>query len=407
MELPFATLTPVNVVAKMAFSDVYDNIVRGRQSVAPPDTMAAHNLRVEPEQKYNKDVLRFRREIEHKLSGRGASESPTEPDTDAEVEAQHVGMVWTGHYDLRLQTPPLSSEMGWVAGKGPMGKGPHPDIIFCTRAFAKRLGLSLRSFHAGFNFDPQNGAFFVASITRSCLAGLTVNGETVTREMRALNQHSMRIRVDSLEYIFQYTDFASSKGFTKMREEYMTTMAGAPSFVVFDMPTPRRTTATIGRWTLSDPLGSGGAGRVFLGSNSKNEVVAIKIMECTPGAASCVDTEIARCRDLTLLARSRNDGGRIVRLKEIIDPRNASTTKCAFEDVALVLEPMTPLILSDWVGNRSRGVSRLVSQYGKGTLPRGSLPQVSSCCKEIHGRGKMSAHPADVRASRESARYLG
>src|SRR5690554_3072208 len=118
MELPFATLTPVNVVAKMAFSDVYDNRVRGRQSPAPHDIMATHDLRAEPEQKYNKDVLRFRREIECKLSGRGASESPTEPDTDAEVEAQHVGMVWTGHYDLRLQTPPLSSEMGWVAGKG-------------------------------------------------------------------------------------------------------------------------------------------------------------------------------------------------------------------------------------------------------------------------------------------------
>jgi hypothetical protein len=77
--------------------------------------------------------------------------------------------------------------------------------------------------NADINFDLQNRAFFITSITSSPLAGLAVNGETVSRQMNTLNQHSMKVWVDSLEYIFQYTDFASSEGFKEKREEYLTT----------------------------------------------------------------------------------------------------------------------------------------------------------------------------------------
>ena len=165
----------------------------------------------------------------------------------------------------------------------------------------------------------------------------------------------MKVRIDSLEYIFQYTDFASSEGFMGKREEYLTTTLGAPSSVVFDMPTPRRITRTIGQWTLGDPLGKGSAGRVFLGSNSKNQAVAVKIMERTSETAVIVEKESTRCRELTALAKERDDGGRLVRLKEIIDTREVPSSSSAFDDVALVLEPMTPQTLADLVGDRSRG----------------------------------------------------
>lgn len=353
MDRPFATLTPTSALAKMAFSDLYDTILRGRQGTAIRSIATNNRMNVQSEQTYHADVLQFRREIERKLDG-DISESITELDTDTEIENRNLGMIWTGRYIFQLHPPPSKPDMGWVVGKAPVEKWSYADISLCTRAFAKRHNLDVRSSHARLNFDLQNRALFIASITSSALARLAVNGETVGREKRALNQHNMKIGVGSLEYDFQYTEFASSKDFMEKRQEYLTMEVGAPSSVVFDMPTPRRSTRTIGQWTLGDPLGKGSAGRVFLGSNSKNELVAAKIMELNSRSNSTVDEEIAACRALTALAEKYDDGGRIVRLKETIDPREESSSSIpVFDEIGLILEPMTPKTLGDLVGNRS------------------------------------------------------
>lgn len=354
MDLPFATLTPANVLAKVAFSEVYETMIRRRQGNTTTEISAFRRLSAESEQRYHKDVLDFRREIERKPSGEDTSDSLTELDSDNEIDSQHLGMVWTGCHTLQLQLPPSTPDMGWTAGRSSLEKGPYADIFLCTKAFAKRHCPNLQSFHTRFNFDPQNRAFFIASITSSPLVGLTVNGDAVGRQMYALNQHSMKVRVDSLEYIFRYTDYASSKGFKEDRERYVSAIS-IESPVLFDMPTPHLNTRTIGQWTLSGALGKGAAGRVFLGSNSKNEMVAVKVMEHTSKTRSAIDEEIIRCQDLTALAQEQDDGGRLVRLREIIDPRETSPSSSAFEEVALVLEPMTPQTFADLMGNRSRG----------------------------------------------------
>ncbi|KAI0548115.1 hypothetical protein F4679DRAFT_333699 [Xylaria curta] len=93
--------------------------------------------------------------------------------------------------------------MGWTAGKRSGGRGSSADIILCTTRFAKRHSLNLRSSHARFSFDRDNGAFFIASLTSSSLAEITVNNEAVGRRMHALNQHSMRIQVGSLEFYYE------------------------------------------------------------------------------------------------------------------------------------------------------------------------------------------------------------
>ena len=312
-------------------------------------------MTIEPEQRFYKDVLQFRRELDKHSEG-DFSESPTEPETDVEKELRHKGMVWTGQYVLGFQLPPSKPDIGWTAGKGPGERRPYADIFFCTSSFAKYHNLNLRSFHARFNFDLHNRVFFICSMTSSSLAELAVNGAGVGRQMHALNQHSMKIRLGSLEYNFQYTAFASSPNFIDKRQDYMITELGAPSSIVFDMPTPRRNTRTVGQWTLGNPLGKGSAGRVFLGSNSKSELVAVKLMVLDSGSQSAVDKEITACRALTSLAEKQDVSGLIVRLKETIDPRKeASLSSTAFDEVGLILEPMTPKTLGDLVGNRSKG----------------------------------------------------
>ncbi|KAI1133652.1 kinase-like domain-containing protein [Nemania abortiva] len=358
MDEVFATLTPANVLAKVAFSEAFNAITHDRQGAST--NAAAHRMSVAAEQEYQADVLRFRREMERKFNERATSESLTEPNTDTELEMRHLGMIWKGHYVLAFQ--PAPSELGWTAGKRSVERGSSADIVLCTSAFAKRYSLNLRTSHARFNFDLQNGAFFIASLTRSSLAEIAVNGEVVGRQMHVLNQHSMKIRVDSLEYEFRYTNFASTKGFLQIRKDYLATTLNASLSMTFDMPTPHKDTRTFGQWTLNNPLGKGSAGRVFLASNSKNQVVAIKVMECTSNSAGAVDKEVARCRDLTALAQKLDDGGRLVRLKEILDPREeASSSSAAFHEVALVLEPMTPVTLDELVGNQAMGGSRGMS----------------------------------------------
>ncbi|KUI64269.1 putative endopolygalacturonase D [Cytospora mali] len=304
MDAPFAILKPANVLAKVAFDDGYKAISH-RQRDPGDEYTAVHNMHVESEPKFYRDVIQFRR-AEAQPEGDGC-EDLTEPGTDSENDLRELGSIWTGHYILHLSHRPSTPEMGWIAGKGPTEKGPYADIFLCTRSFAKRYSLKLRSFHFRFNFDRQK---------RSLVHSVTVNDVEVGRQIHSLNQYSMKIRVGLLEYDFQYTN-ASPVAFFEHRREYIATALRAPTSIVFDMPTPCLNARTIGQWTLGERLGSDTAGKVFLGSNSKNEIVAVKIML---KSASSVDEEIGTYQAMLALAE-HDDNKRIVRLKETIDPR--------------------------------------------------------------------------------------
>jgi hypothetical protein len=112
MESFFATLTPANVLAKLAFSDVFDALMAGRQNAQGDGVPAVRRMAVESQQKYHPDVLRLRRETERRLEQQAqyseghTSESLTEPDTDTEEEMRHLGMIWFGRFVLGFQPPP-------------------------------------------------------------------------------------------------------------------------------------------------------------------------------------------------------------------------------------------------------------------------------------------------------------
>jgi hypothetical protein len=119
-------------------------------------------------------------------------------------------------------------------------------LLLCTVPFAKKHGINLRRFHARFNFDLQNRAFFIAGNSRSQHAELTVNGDAVTRQMFVLNHHSMKVRFDKLGYVFKYTGYAETELFKEARQDYLTTALKGPHLVNFEMPTPLAGTRTIG-----------------------------------------------------------------------------------------------------------------------------------------------------------------
>jgi hypothetical protein len=64
----YATLTPANDLAKLAFSDIYDNLNAGCQNGTADGNSALRHITVAPERVYNADVLRLRLETDRQVS---------------------------------------------------------------------------------------------------------------------------------------------------------------------------------------------------------------------------------------------------------------------------------------------------------------------------------------------------
>jgi serine/threonine protein kinase len=194
-----------------------------------------------------------------------------------------------------------------------------------------------------------------------------VNGDPVSRQLYAINQQSMRIRFNKLKYTFQYTDYAGTQEFKTERNTYLTGGLKAPRLVDSKMPTPLASIRTIGPWTLADPLGRGGVGRVFLTSNSKNEVVAVKIIERNSRNASAMDRELQAFQDITALAKKHDQKMRIIRVKEVIRHKSSeSSSRMPFKEIAVVIDPLTPQTLSNLMENSTKGLdppSNLLSLF--------------------------------------------
>jgi hypothetical protein len=85
-----------------------------------------------------------------------------------------------------------------------------------------------------------------------------------------------------------------------------------------------------------------------------------------------VDNEIKTLRRVTDHAQKADDGGRIVRMAEVIYPNSEQFSfKTAFDNVAIVLKPMTPQTLGNLVGtrnSRARPLGFLSSRKGQANV---------------------------------------
>ena len=359
----FATLAPKNALARLAFSELYDSLTAGRQNAEADGNPALDRMTVELQQIFDGEVLHLRLEADKRvsensqnaayLSDAETSESLAEPDSDIEEQYKELGLIWRGHYFLTLESLPSVPHTGYAIGKGPLENIPN-DLLLCTKSFAKWHGINLRNPHARFNFFPDTRGLYIAGCSRSPLAQLTVDGEAVRLRPYLLNRYSMNIGLDKLEYVFQWTDFAATNNFSKVRNGYVAGAIGARPVVDIDMPTPLSSSRTIGKWTLGDVLGKGGRGRVFFASNTSGEMAAIKLIERTSQNHRAVDDEIQVCKDVTAAAERVGDDKRILRVVDIIYTNNERfLSTMAFDNVAIVLQPLTPKTLADWVGVRS------------------------------------------------------
>jgi hypothetical protein len=353
MDLVYATLTPANSLARLALSDTYDTLMARGQDAQDKDNVV-HRMQVQPTREYDADVYRLQREVQRRLhKGDGfSSDSLSDAEGDVAISnTRDLGMIWTGRYLLSFEPGPLDPEFGWTAGK----QQGHVDLLLCTTTFDKVHGVNLRSMHARFNFDRDNRAFFIAgkSDPRRRVAKLSVNGDVVSGKQHTLNQHSMPITFGQLNYVLQYTDWAETPAFMARLETYMTTFLKEPSVIDFEMPTPASSVRTLGQWTLSKPLSRGASGKVFLASNSSNEMVAVKIVEWNSRTARSVDREVHTFRQLAKEDWDGEDDKRIVCLREVIsypgDNQLPSSTPSPFQEVAIIMVPVTRTTLSNLI----------------------------------------------------------
>ncbi|KAL8313033.1 hypothetical protein RB593_007307 [Gaeumannomyces tritici] len=359
----FATLTPANTLARLAFSDTCDALTAGRQASCQGPL---GRMQVEPAQVLDKAVAQLKRELQRRLSQSDGytSDSLTDPFSEDEAAAtvREMGMIWTGRHLLGFNPNPSNPDLGLVAGKGRLPLLASPDLVLCTAGFAKKHGISLRTTHARFNFNLHNRALFIAGHSRSQHAELTVNGVLVNRQQFALNQYSMAIEFDKLKYLFQWTDWAATPAFNERRVDYLTGMLRGPQVVDFEMPTPLSSVRTIGSWTLSEPLGRGGMGRVFLASNSTTRMAAVKVVERNRRTRDSVDREVRTFRELTALIKKCDVDGRIVQLLEIIgypEDRDSLSSWGSFQEVAIVMDPVARSTFSDLTEpSQSNGTSK-------------------------------------------------
>jgi hypothetical protein len=340
----FATLSPANLPAKLAFSALADLI-------AAQDGSDAHKrfVHVNTQQRYDRDVLRYNMALRRPVRADDAlSESSTEIDTDVEDRVKPSGMIWTGCYTFDMGSLPADHSRGWTAGK----EAPGTEVDFLLTTNGRQS--DIRGRHVIFNFHQSTGYLYIVSrASSSGRSPVSVNGHEVPRGMTySLNQQRMKIRLGTLEYVFEYTDYANSTDFQTRRGGYMTEVMGV-SGATFDLtPTPSGKPRTIGDWTFSTPLGTGAFGRVHSATDSKGRIAAIKTIERKSRTADQVKEEIRILKELTALAEAEGAQDRILCLVDVIYPKGEEYTDAPFEEVSLVLQPCVLHTFADLVTAR-------------------------------------------------------
>jgi len=163
-----------------------------------------------------------------------------------------------------------------------------------------------------------------------------------------LNEDELPISFGTLEYTLKFTRFASTKQFPRLRDDLLRS-SGGHSRVDVEIPTPLPVTRKFGQWVVGPPLGRGGHGRVFQGTNTKDDVVALKIMAISNSRdRTSVNQEVHTNEILTDIANKEDDGGRILRQIGVIGGPDD-------DEIVSVHEPVAFDTLGSLVGGQHSG----------------------------------------------------
>jgi len=326
MDGVFATLTPANGHAKLAFSKV------AALCMQQPPPFCSDFMHIGLEQ-IDTDVG---------VCHDGDDSSDNSDDTTSADEAgqSELCTLWPGYYVFQLSNRDPAMDVSWIAGKGrPKGPLSAQGVHFQLQ----HDDFHLRGMHARFVLD-QSGYIGITPFSHEA-QDITLDGVPADRLVLSLNQGSHMVGIGPMQFAFTYTNYSRGEEFKATREKFWT-QARLRSAQAADLatlaltPVPAEQAQRFGQWTLAKQLGRGSGGKVYSATNSSATAVAIKVLERDTGSAPAIWKEIDTLKKLTRRAKKAGCIN-IILLQDVIgnvSPDEATDT--VFQDIALITTPL-------------------------------------------------------------------
>jgi len=268
----FAQLTPHNIEACRAFSNVVDTILNH------PTQFDHHRkfISYSPTQVPLHSVLDLPSTSSSAGTGTDTETEPTCGDNaKSQIEEQ---MVWKGSYPLSLDIPPQGPALGWRAGSG-RWKGNATGSVDLLLSHNTPQD-DVRGSHVSFTFDKDTGVLMLQP-RHPGQSGIKLRSKYYAGQSnaQALIEPASVIQVGRLEYEFKYTIEAHSaveRRFQIRKVKYFQEKLNAPPPIEATSVTPSRNSMAIGAWTVPGTVGKGTYGVVSAAIHQNGTVIAVK-----------------------------------------------------------------------------------------------------------------------------------
>jgi serine/threonine protein kinase len=344
----FATLTPANAAAKFAFHRIAEasmaqpvpvSTVEG--TISRPESYHTGFIDIDLHKQYERDVEDLQ-EGRHQQPDSDATSTALDTDTEGYLHQQYT--IWNGKFVFNLSARDPERSPFWILRKG-RKDNPHAyQFVLHDR------NQGLRGCHAIFRLCSKTGYLTLSAFSLKA-RNVLVDGLPIELSARTLNKKTARIRLENVDFSFQYTPYANTLNFLVERNDFVKRMHPSTTADTLHItPTPNSANTVVGHWTISTVLGRGTYGKVYSATNQMSEVVAVKAVERTPKTAHRVQEMRAVLEKLTCKVKEARCE-RIIHLRESI-PANAHQTpldKLKFELVYFVLSPAVSITLDDFM----------------------------------------------------------
>jgi len=270
----FARLVPSNYAARLAFSQVVDQLYHQQNSTGESANRAALHF------KYM--CVSATKECEP--SGTESSFSSNSQQGDGKLEE-----MWTGHYRLNLDILPAQYKLGWILGRGREDLPPTMGVEFrlATSSKSKVSGRHARLIHN------DAGILLIASDSRT----ITIDGKNeFHHEQRALLSPVTSLGFGNLTYRLVFTGLPRyAQQLVAIRKRFGT-LAEPPAFLD---PTPSDTDYVLNKYLIKGVFASGSTCVVQSGYHQNTgQPVAIKKMKRDAANRRAINQELKFLRML-------------------------------------------------------------------------------------------------------------
>lgn len=317
----FARLTPHNIEACKAFSNVVDMIL------SHPTQFEHHRrfISYSPTQVSLHSVL----DLPSTSSSAGTgTDTDTEPTFGENARSKiREQMVWKGSYPLSLDVPPDVPGLGWRTGSGRWKSDAIGSVDLLLSYNTPQD--DVRGSHVWFTFKKDTGVLMLQP-RHSGRNGIKLKAKYYAGQsnVQALIQPASVIQIGRLEYEFEYTieaHSAAERRFQTRKAKYFEEQLSSPPPNEATSVTPSLNTMAIGPWTIPSTVGKGTYGVVSAAIHQNGTAVAVKsFLRHDRRSNKSVMDELVSAERLTSDIKKHDHREYVLQLQEVMFQRGAS-----------------------------------------------------------------------------------